>query len=287
MGIVSAKGRSTNIIRSGYEDFIQTDAAINPGNSGGALIDVNGNLVGINTAILSRTGGNNGIGFAIPVNMAKVIMDQLISEGKVTRAMMGAYLQPLDDTLAAALGLEKQQGALVSSVREGLPAAEAGIKGGDVIVKLEGEDVVDESQLRNTLSLMKPGTTVNMTVNRGGEMMDFEVTLTELEDETEPEVQQEEGGSEMSGVIVEELDNRIRQQLRLEESVDGVVVMRVAPSSKAFSEGLRRGAVITSVNRQPVTSVAEFEDAMRMAGDGPILLEVIYRGQKTFLGISR
>jgi serine protease Do len=298
MGIVSATGRGgmgiigANNGNAGYEDFIQTDAAINRGNSGGALITADGRLMGINTAIVSSSGGNDGIGFSIPVNMARFVMDQLISDGKVQRAMIGALLQDVDDAMAKALGMERPMGAMVNEVMPGKPAQKAGVQAGDVITKVNGREMASQSQARNTISMMRPGTKVNLTVNRDGKQVDIPVTLAPLDDSPvdTPRVTDEAAG--MDGVSVEELTPQLRQQLRIEDGQDGVIVSRVAPASKAAASGLRRGDLVVAIDRQPVRNAADFERLMGASTGGATFMQVKRAVQgrgwsNLFLGIER
>lgn len=283
MGIVSATGRTMGIIRTGegsgapqagYEDFIQTDAAINRGNSGGALITVDGRLMGINSAIISQSGGNEGIGFAIPMNIARFVMDQLVSNGKVQRAMIGALLTEVDSTMAKALGMDRPYGAMVNEVVEGKPAAIAGMKAGDVITKINGTEMRDSMQTRNMISMMQPGTKVDITVNRAGKSLTIPVTLTGLDQQfaAEPAAGSSESG--LDGVTVTEIPDDMRSQLRLDADVKGVVVTRVSPSSKAAAGGIRPRDVIVAIDRQPVTSVGDFDRLMKGAQKDAIFVQV-------------
>lgn len=297
MGIVSATGRgSMRIIggsngNAGYEDFIQTDAAINRGNSGGALVTADGKLMGINTAIVSSSGGNDGIGFSIPINMARFVMDQLIANGKVQRAMIGALLQDVDDSMAKALGMDRPMGALVNEVMPGRPAQKAGVQAGDVITKVNGREMRDQSQARNTISMMKPGSRVTLTVNRDGKQIELPVTLAPLDDSPAEAPRQSEESAGLDGISVEELTAQTRRQLRIEDDADGVIVTRVAPASKAASSGLRRGDLIVAVDRQPVRDVADFERLMKASPGGAVFVQVkrAVQGRWTnlFLGIER
>ncbi|MCL4783867.1 MAG: Do family serine endopeptidase [Bryobacterales bacterium] len=283
MGIVSATGRTMGIIRTGensgtpqagYEDFIQTDAAINRGNSGGALITVDGRLMGINSAIISQSGGNEGIGFAIPMNIARFVMDQLISNGKVQRAMIGALLTEVDSTMAKALGMDRPYGAMVNEVVQGKPAAAAGMKAGDVITKINGTEMRDSMQTRNMISMMKPGTKVDITVNRNGKAVTLPVTLTGLDQQFSSESVESSSQSGLDGVSVSEIPEDMRSQLRLDADVKGVVVTRVSPSSKAAAGGIRPRDVIVAIDRQPVTSVGDFERLMKGAQKDAIFVQV-------------
>lgn len=283
MGIVSATGRTMGIIRTGestgniqtgYEDFIQTDASINRGNSGGALITVDGRLMGINTAIISQSGGNEGIGFSIPVNMARFVMDQLISNGKVQRAMIGAMLTEVDSTMAKAIGMDRPYGAMVNEVVPGKPAANAGVKAGDVITKVNGTEMRDSMQTRNTISMMKPGAKVDLTVNRNGKEVRLPVTLTNLDQQATNEVSSPADTAGLDGVSVEAISDDMRGQLRLDADIAGVIVTRVSPSSKAAAGGIRPRDVIVAIDRQPVTSVSDFERLMKGAENDATFVQV-------------
>lgn len=269
MGIISATGRN-NLGIERYEDFIQTDAAINPGNSGGALINTSGELIGINTAILAgRAGGNQGIGFAIPIGMAREVMDQLVKTGKVTRGYMGAGVQDVTPALARAFKLPNASGAAITHVEPGSPAARGGLQEGDVVTAVNGEAVADSAALRLRISRTAPGTPVRLAVQRPDGQREVTVTLGTLPDDNE-----ERGGTQrgpqgggtrspLEGVSVDDLDAQTARQLRLSDEVRGVVVTDVSVDSTAYGAGLRRGDVIQSVNRRPVTSVREFEAAVR------------------------
>ena len=285
MGIVSATGRS-NLGIEDYEDFIQTDAPINPGNSGGALVNDRGELVGINTAILSHgSGGNQGIGFAVPVNLARQVMDQILKNGKVTRAYLGIVPQDVTPTLAKAFGQKEPQGALVGDVSPDGPADKAGLKRGDIIVEVNGKPVTDSNELRMSISMMQPDTTVKLKVERDGGPRELSVKLGELPS-PEQEAKAGKSGSEgaLEGVAVENLDAQTARQLGLPSSSMGVVVTEISPSSPLADSGLRRGDVIQEVNHQPVRNVAEFEQAMKKGG-GESLLLVNRRGNTLFLAV--
>src|SRR5579871_6269164 len=286
MGIVSAKGRG-NLGIEDYEDFIQTDAPINPGNSGGALVNDRGELVGINTAILSHgSGGNEGIGFAIPINLARNVMGQIIDHGKVTRGYIGVVIQPITPAMLKALNLDKLQGALVGDVSAKGPAKDAGVQRGDVILAINGNTVNDSNELRNTISMMAPGQTVKLTINRNGSTKDIDVKLGELPlSKEEASNDSDNSGSKesMKGITVETLDSDTAQQLQLPEATKGVVVTSVDPSSAAADSGLRKGDVIQEVKDRPVKTAAEFEAAMSNAGKNGTLLLVNRGGTTLFV----
>jgi serine protease Do len=292
MGIVSATGRSLGGAIEQYEDFIQTDAAINPGNSGGALINTRGELIGINTAIISGGGGNQGIGFAIPVTMAKNIMEQLIKNGKVTRGYIGAYLQDVNPDLAKAFNVPGNEGVVITRVDPNTPAEKAGLKEGDVVTKVNGEPVQDTAAMRLKIASMAPGTSVNLHVIRSGKPMDLAVTLAERPSEEAlgrtgrrgPGNQGAESGLE--GVSVQELTPEIAQQLRIPDTVKGVVVTDVDQSSAAAEAGLQRGDVIEQVNRQPVASVQDFNRLTQQARGRTTLLLVNRGGVRNFIAVE-
>jgi len=290
MGIVGAVGRSGLNIEA-YEDFIQTDAAINPGNSGGALINTRGELVGINTAILSRSGGNQGIGFAVPVNMARNVMDQIIKNGRVVRGYMGAGIQDVTADLAKGFGLKQPRGVAITQVEPGSPAEKAGLKAGDVVTALNGAPVQSANELRLRISQTAPGTTVKLGVVReDGSAAELPVTLAQLpsrEDRGGPAPSSRRGrGGPMEGVEVEDLTPRVARQLGLPRDATGVVVVDVDPSSPAAAAGLRAGDVIQRVNRQPVESVADFNRLVRQAEGKPVLLLVNRGGRTAFVVVE-
>jgi serine protease Do len=286
MGIVSAKGRG-NLGIEDYEDFIQTDAPINPGNSGGALVNDRGELVGINTAILSHgSGGNEGIGFAIPANLAKGVMNQILDHGKVTRGYLGIVVQPISPAMAKALGQGDQaKGALVGDVSAKGPAQASGLERGDVILDINGQPVSDANDLRNTIAMMQPGETVKLKISRNGGTRDLSVKLGELPASKEQAENQQEGASKdaLEGVNVENLDADTAQQLNLPASTKGVVVTGIDPSSPKADSGLQQGDVIQEVNHQPVRNIAEFKQAMHKAGDSSALLLVNRGGTTLFI----
>jgi len=279
VGVVSAKGRSRVGIAD-YEDFIQTDAAINPGNSGGPLISLQGEAVGINTAIFSRSGGYMGIGFAIPVNMAKVIKDQLVKTGKVTRGFLGIMMQDLTKELAESLGSATTDGILVAEVVEGSPAEKAGFKQSDIITGLGGRPATEMSKFRNEVGLLAPGTKAKITIVRDGQEMVLTPTIgTWSESGT---VAAAPAQMEKLGLRVQELTADLAE--RLGHSVgDGVLVAEVKPGGPAANAGLQAGALITGVNRLAVKSVADFQAALkRSASRKSALLLVKHQGHSRF-----
>jgi serine protease Do len=259
VGVVSAKGRSGMGIED-YEDFIQTDAAINPGNSGGPLLNLQGEVVGINTAIFSRSGGYMGIGFAIPINMVSAIEKQLIATGKVTRGYLGVRIQDLSDELARSFGLKSTRGVLIAEVAKGSPADKGGLKAGDVIVAYDGKAVSDTSQLRNLVAMTSPGSSVKVEVVRDGAHHELAVTIEELT----KNVLASSGNSDLLerlGFTVQELTPDLAQQFGYEEE-KGVLVAQVEAGSPAESVGIRPGMLIREVNRKAVHDIATFMRAL-------------------------
>jgi serine protease Do len=290
MGIVSATGRRSLDIEGagGYEDFIQTDASINPGNSGGALVNSRGQLIGINTAIISNGGGGNqGIGFAVPINMARHVMEQLVKNGKVTRGYLGVSIQEVTPALAKVFGLPSAEGALVGDVSPDTPGAKAGLQKGDVIVNLNGQPVSDAQELRLRVSQLAPGEVVKLDVYRGGQKRQFTVTLAEFPEKEAAAAQTPDSGENaMDGVQVEALTPQIAEQLKLQPGTRGVIVTRVDPDSAAAEGGLQRGDVIQEANHKPVTTPEQFRAAVREAGNQPLLLLVNRQGTTAYAVIT-
>ena len=273
MGIVSAKGRSTGTGSGGYEDFLQTDAPINHGNSGGALVNTKGELVGINSQILSESGGNIGIGFAIPSNMAKNVMEQLRSTGKVTRAQLGVTVQTVTSDMAASLGLKQVGGAVVSNVAPGSAAERAGVKRGDVIQSFNGQAVHDTNTLRNRVSTAGPGSTADLVIVRDGAEKHLSVKL----DEASPEKVAAERGNESDstdknalGLSAAPLTPELAARLGAPRDAHGLVVQDVNPDGRAADAGIQAGDIIEEVNRQPVHSVDDLRAAVRKTTDRPL-----------------
>jgi serine protease DegQ len=270
-GIVSALGRS-GISAEGYQDFIQTDASINPGNSGGALVDLDGRLVGINTAIISPAGGNVGIGFAIPSNMANAVMRQLVEYGEVRRGRLGVLIQTVSPDLADALDLRAKEGAIVTQVEPGSAAARSDIQAGDVIVRFKGDPVRDATDLRNKVGLSPVGTTVPLTIVRDGRERQVNVSI----EAAEPSSARAPAANPDDALAGAEFRDLTPQDPRYGE-VQGAVVARVDPSSRAARRGLAAGDIVVAVNRTRVTSAAELAAALRDT-EGTVALEVV-RGE--------
>lgn len=287
-GIISAKGRATGTGDGSFQDFLQTDAPINQGNSGGALVNTRGELVGINSQILSPNGGNIGIGFAIPSNMAKTVMDQLIGKGKVQRGMLGVGIQPVTGDLAAGLGLKEVRGVVINSVTAGGPADRAGVKTGDVILKLNGKDVNDPNELRNTIAAASPGTEVTLTISREGKQQDIRARLGELTAENARTEQQQGGGEEGGarlGITVAPLTPDLASQLGIRRGTEGLVVQSVDPAGPAAQAGLQSGDVIQQVNRQPVRNPDDMRRALQRSGGSAPLLLINRGGQTIFVPV--
>lgn len=282
LGIISAKGRA-NMGIVDYEDFIQTDAAINPGNSGGALINLRGELVGINTAIMTRSGGYQGVGLAIPSNMAQMVLTSLLETGEVQRGWLGVAIQDLTPQLAEALGLKKgTQGVVISDVMEGSPALAAGLERGDVITHINGQPMRSSASLRNTIGLYSPGTDVEVLALRGVEERKVELRLGSARDgQSQPDLGASSGPVE--GLALEPLNQELRRQYRVPPSIKaGLVVTSVAQDSPAEQLELRPGDIILEVNRRPVASVADFAAAFE-AGRGQNLYLLYRNGATIFM----
>jgi len=279
MGIISAKGRKTGLSDGSFEDFLQTDAAINQGNSGGALVNTQGELIGINSQILSPSGGSIGIGFAIPSNMARNVMDQLTKNGKVSRGRLGVGIQDITPELAKSMDVKDARGVLVSSVDAGGPADKAGIKIGDIITQVSGSRVEDMNALRNRIAASAPGSDIAITVLRDGHEQHLHAKLTELKEDTEAADSEKSGGKETSsgqlGVTVEPRRNG-----------PGVVIDEVEPGSPAAEAGLQPEDVILEVNHQAVKSGTDLRNGVKSSGSKPTLLLLSHEGRTAFVAIQ-
>lgn len=279
-GIVSAIGRSgVSPAAGGYEDFIQTDASINPGNSGGALVDYNGRLIGINSAIIAPAGGNVGIGFAVPINMAMAIVDQLVEFGEVRRGMLGVMITDLTPDVVDALDLKVAAGAVVSAVNRGSPAEAAGIEAGDVIVGVNGQSILSDTDLRNTIGLMREGSDVEIELLRDGRRMTVDAKIGSAPtDEVASSSEEVEADNALSGAQLGE----IPENHPARGEVQGVIITQVEPGSRAAANGLQPGDIIREVNRNPVKSVDEIEDVLGKQS-GTLTLDILREGNKQFL----
>ena len=287
MGIVSAKGRATGLGDGSFEDFLQTDAPINRGNSGGALVSTQGELVGINSQILSPSGGNIGIGFAIPANMAKQVMEALMADGRVHRGMLGVTIQQVTPEIARSLGTDTATGALVSSVEDGSAADGAGVERGDVITAIDGTTVASSNELRNRIAATRPGARVTLTVLRDGAQKQLAVTLDEL---PSPEGASGQGADESRGqgtlgLRVAPLPRDRARALGLDEG-QGLMVEAVQPNSPASEAGIRQGDVLEEAGGKVIAGIAELKAAVSAAGARPLLVLVRRGGQSLYLTIS-
>ncbi len=283
-GIVSAVGRA-NVGIADYEDFIQTDAAINPGNSGGALVNAKGELVGINTAIFSTSGGYQGIGFAVPTSMAKSVMDSLINKGKVIRGWLGVTIQPLTPELSKQFNIKEERGVLVGDVVEDGPAEKAGLQRGDVIVEYEGKKIEEPSQLRNMVANTEPGQQVEMKIIRDDKKETKKVTITELPAEL-MKSSKGEYNNLLKGVSVQDLTPEMYGKMNLSKRLKGVVVTEVDEESPVATMVIQ-GDVIQEINRQKISSVREYEKVASRIKPGSDILLLIYRnGTSLFVTLS-
>ena len=280
-GIVSAKGR--NIGAGPYDNFIQTDASINPGNSGGPLINLRGEVVGINTAIFSQSGGNIGIGFAIPTNSVKELLPQLRDKGKVVRGFIGTSIQKVTPEIADSLGLKQTRGALVSEVIKGGPAERAGIKTGDIIFEFDRKEIKDSADLPMQVARIAPGTSVQVKVLRDSKELTLPITVGEMK-ESEIIAETQEGDF---GLTVQPVTPQLAENLGLERA-EGLVVTAVKRDSAAEHAGLRSGDVITEINRQPIKNLADYNRALERSEKAKSLLFLVRRGQSSlFLALKR
>ena len=284
-GIISALGRDQRS-GDGYADFIQTDAAINPGNSGGALVNSKGELIGINSAIVTRSGGNQGIGFAVPIRIVKGVMKQLEAYGEVRRGRIGVVIQDITPDLRKALGLGSLNGALISDVAEDTPAEKAGLEPQDVVTEFNGEDILDSADLRNAVGLLEPGAQANITYMREGKRRTTRIEVAEIDDDASDTA---DADQDDDAPMLESFDGAsitdIPDDLELRGGDKGVLVASVERGSKAARSGLRKGDVIRRVGTKPVANLSEFEEAIDDK-DGPFALSIERSGSNLFLAVK-
>ncbi len=289
MGIISALKRA-NLRMVDYEDFIQTDAAINPGNSGGALIDVHGRLIGINTAILSRSGGSQGIGFAIPIDLAYSVMESIINHGRVIRGWLGVVIQDMTPQMAESFDMDDARGVIISDVQDGSPAMKGGIERGDVIVAYRGKDVDNMQEFRKMVAMTEPGEKVKIEVLKDGKSKELKVRIGEHPSTAEKgkeEETEEEGSSPLFlGVGLENLSDYYRHELNLPADLRGVVVTEVERDVPAAEAGLKAGDVIIEVNRRDTSSLKKFNKVIEKSGRDKVLL-LVYRDGNHFYILVR
>ena len=283
MGILSAKGRDTGTGDGSYEDFLQTDAPINQGNSGGALVTAQGELIGINSQILSPSGGNIGIGFAIPASMARHVVGEIVDHGEVRRSRMGVTIQPVTADIARSLNLPSVKGALVNGVEPGSPAAHAGLEAGDVITKFNGQALDSGNDLRNLVASTAPGSKTTVTIVRQGRTQDVGVQLADAK--REPASARARSGEpdtdDALGIAVEPLTPQLANRLEVPRDTDGVVVTDIDPDGRAAEAGLREGDVIRQVDGKAVRSASDLRAALSGKADRPALV-LVQRGENTF-----
>ncbi|MEK7434667.1 MAG: DegQ family serine endoprotease [Cyanobacteriota bacterium] len=293
-GIISAKGRA-DVGVADFEDFIQTDAAINPGNSGGALVNLNGQVIGINTAIASRTGGYMGVGFAIPINMAKKIMNDIVTKGKVSRGFLGIQIQNMTESMAKGLKADNPNtGIVVGDIFKDSPADKAGLKRYDVILELNGKEVTDVSAFRNVIASETPGETAKMTVLRDGKKIKIDIKLAEMDnnikkadkntndDENSEKTERQEADKKL-GISVEPLSKDVLKQLGISKEVKGVVVSNIDENTNADESGLMKGDIIQEINRVKISDVKDFNKAIKPIKSGDSILMKVMRGSNTLL----
>jgi serine protease Do len=287
-GIVSAKDRGNMGIED-YEDFIQTDAAINPGNSGGALVDINGRLIGINTAILSRSGGSQGVGFAIPSDLARTVMESLVKYGHVTRGYLGVIIQNVTPTLAEEFKLKDNKGALISDVVSGGPADKGGLKNGDVVIDFNGHPVLDSRRLQLAVAETSPGATVPVQVLRDGEKKSLDVTVKEIpgaDKLAEANSSSDTDTGTLNGVEVADLDQQAHDQFNVPKEVKGAVVTQVDPGSAAAEAGLKPGDVIQEINHKPVKNAEEAVKLTEKSDNKRTLVRVWEKGGSHYVVVD-
>lgn len=279
-GIVSAKGRALGIGQ--YDNFIQTDAAINPGNSGGPLFNFDGEVVGVNTAVIAR---GQGLGFAIPISMAAVVVEQLKTHGRVVRAWLGVMIQDVTPEISEALGIDRREGGLISEVKEGSPAAVAGVRRGDVVVSVNGEKIADASALARKLALLEPGVPTEFVVFRDGREKTYSIRLVEHPDNQKSgEVEARRDVERGLGIEVSDITQTIRNRLGIKRS-EGVVVVSVAPGSVASEKGIRAGDLVLEINGNSVKGLSDYKRILAESGERKTLLFLVERrGRTLYMG---
>lgn len=292
MGIISAVGRA-DVGIADYENFIQTDAAINPGNSGGPLVNIKGEFIGINTAIFSKTGGYQGIGFAVPSNMVLLVKEQLIKEGKVTRGWLGVTIQDISPEIAAKFGLNTAEGALVSDVAKGGPASKAGIMRGDIILEVDGKRISDVANLRNIIAQSKIGSHVQIKIFRPSQTGGKEIVLTAVIMELQAENVEAIPGSlqppslgdnALTGITVMEMNPAIAKQLGLDRDEKGVVVVKIEQGTSAEEAGIKKGDLIQEIDRNRVNNLDDFNKLVsRIKPDDTVLLFINRSGRRFYV----
>lgn len=294
MGIISAIGR-TDVGIADYENFIQTDAAINPGNSGGPLVNMKGEIIGINTAIFSKTGGYQGIGFAVPSNMVKGVIDQLIKKGKVVRGWMGVTIQELTPEIAQKFGMKTADGVLITDIAKGGPAHNAGLMRGDVILEFDGKTIKDASLLRNMVAQSEINKQIKLKIFRQGQEMSLVVTVKELPSDGVQMIPSSYSGEDintgsnaLSGITVMDINPATAKQLRIEGDEKGVVIVKIQPGSLAEESGIRKGDVIQEIDRQRVNNLNDFNKAAAHLKPGSAVLLFINRvGKKYYATLNQ
>ena len=290
MGIISAVGRA-DVGIADYEDFIQTDAAINPGNSGGPLVNIKGEIIGINTAIFSRTGGYQGIGFAVPSNMARIIKDSLIKEGKVVRGWIGIMVQDLTAELAERFNLKEPYGVIITDVTKQSPAYSGGLKRGDIILEYDGKQVTESAILKNLVAQSKVGSVVNLKIFRDGQVYTISVTIAQLPSEQFQEIKTlkktaDKTENPLKGLSVIDFEPSMAKQIGADPDDRGVVVYKIEPGSPAENTGLKKGDLIMEIERQKIQSASDFQKAIQKISRSDILVLINRGGKKFYMILS-
>jgi len=281
-GILSAKGRTIGI--NSYENYLQTDASINPGNSGGALVNLNGEVIGINTAIASQTGGSHGIGFAIPINMARKLMTDLLDDGSVTRGYLGVYLQQMNKNIADALNLKNTRGALVTSVIKNSPAEKAGIEEMDVILKVDGQKIKNVNKLRNIVAMLNPNKTYKFEVSRNGKNVSFKIKIG-TRDDAQVAKKSDPEKSLNHGMRLADIDEELARRYNFKNRF-GVLVVDVESGSGADKSGVKTGDIIVEADRQKVKNTADLNRILKNINVNVCLIHIVRNGVDMFVGLK-